>query len=214
MKEEFSKRLTLLRKEKNITQKQAAQDLGVSQALLSHYEKGIRECGLEFVAKACEYYQVSADYLLGLSQLTGGEKLSSDLPDPAAEPAANTGDLALGLGRRIVFNGLDLLYLTAGQVNRDYVRALNNYMYVSVYKAFRTLYDANPRNDRNLFLVDPTLAPFHTEAALAEQTANMKAALAANDAPDLGQSHIEKEYPNRAGGMLNLIKNAENLIKR
>ena len=36
MKEEFSKRLTLLRKEKNITQKQAAQDLGVSQALLSH----------------------------------------------------------------------------------------------------------------------------------------------------------------------------------
>ncbi len=214
MKEEFSKRLTLLRKEKNITQKQAAQDLGVSQALLSHYEKGIRECGLEFVAKACEYYQVSADYLLGLSQLTGGEKISSDLPDPATEPPANTGDLALGLGRRIVFNGLDLLYLTAGQINRDYIHALNNYMYVSVYKAFRTLYDANPRNDRNLFLVDPTLAPFYTEAALAEQTAHMKAALAANEAPDLGQTHIEKEYPTRAGGMLNLIKNAENLIKR
>lgn len=214
MKEEFSKRLTLLRKEKNITQKQAAQDLGVSQALLSHYEKGIRECGLEFVAKACEYYQVSADYLLGLSQLTGGEKLSSDLPDPANEPPANTGDLALGLGRRIVFNGLDLLYLTAGRINRDYIHALNNYMYVSVYKAFRTLYDANPRNDRNLFLVNPTLAPFHTEAALAEQTANMKAALCGNEAPDLGQTYIEKEYPTRAGGMLNLIKNAENLIKR
>ena len=65
MKEEFSKRLTLLRKERGITQKQAAQDLGVSQALLSHYEKGIRECGLEFVARVCEYYKVSADYLLG-----------------------------------------------------------------------------------------------------------------------------------------------------
>lgn len=214
MKEEFSKRLTLLRKEKNLTQKQAAQDLGVSQALLSHYEKGIRECGLEFVAKACEYYQVSADYLLGLSQLTGGEKISSGLPDPAAEPSANTGDLALGLGRRIVFNGLDLLYLTAGKLNRDYIHALNNYMYVSVYKAFRTLYDANPRNDRNLFLVDAALAPFHTEAALAEQTANMAAALQQTEAPDLGQTHIETAYPTRAGGMLNLIKNAENLIKR
>ena len=55
---------------------------------------------------------------------------------------------------------------------------------------------------------------FHTEAALAEQTANMKAALVENEAPDLGQTHIEKEYPSRAGGMLNLIKNAENLIKR
>lgn len=214
MKEEFSKRLTLLRKEKGITQKQAAQDLGISQALLSHYEKGIRECGLEFVAKACEYYKVSADYLLGLSQLMGGEKISSDLPDPAAEPAANTGDLALGLGRRIVFNGLDLLYTAAGQTNRDYVRALNNYMYVSVYKAFRTLYQANPQNNSNLFLVDPALAPFHTEAALSEQSAQMAAALRQADVPDLGQARIEQQYPTRAGGLLNLIKNAENLIKR
>ena len=214
MKEEFSKRLTLLRKEKGITQKQAAQDLGVSQALLSHYEKGIRECGLEFVARACEYYKVSSDYLLGLSQLTGGEKISSDLPDPASEPAANTGDLALGLGRRIVFNGLDLLYLTAGRTNREFVHALNNYMYVSVYKAFRTLYDANPQNNRNLFLIEPSVAPFYTEAALAEQTAHMADALQSADAPDLGQTQIEQQYPNRAGGMLNLIKNAENLIKR
>ncbi len=214
MKEEFSKRLTLLRKEKGITQKQAAQDLGISQALLSHYEKGIRECGLEFVAKVCEYYKVSADYLLGLSQLTGGEKLSSNLPDPAAEPAANTGDLALGLGRRIVFNGLDLLYTAAGQTNRDYVRALNNYMYVSVYKAFRTLYQANPQNNNNLFLVEPALAPFYTEAALSEQSAQMAAALQQSDVPDLGQTQIEQQYPTRAGGLLNLIKNAENLIKR
>ena len=214
MKEEFSKRLTLLRKEKGITQKQAAQDLGVSQALLSHYEKGIRECGLEFVAKVSEYYKVSSDYLLGLSQMTGGEKLSNDLPDPAAEPAANTGDLALGLGRRIVFNGLDLLYLTAGKTNRDYVRALNNYMYLSVYKAFRALYDANPQNNRNLFMIAPSVAPFYTEAALNEQTAQMQAALQNGDLPDLGQTQIEQQFPNRAGGMLNLIKNAENLIKR
>jgi transcriptional regulator with XRE-family HTH domain len=214
MKEEFSKRLTLLRKERGITQKQAAQDLGVSQALLSHYEKGIRECGLEFVARVCEYYKVSADYLLGLSQMTGGEKLSSDLPDPANEPAANTGDLALGLGRRIVFNGLDLLYLTAGNTNRDYVRALNNFMYLSVYKAFRALYDANPQNNRNLFMVTPSVAAVYTEAALSEQTAQMQAALQSGDLPELGQTHIEQQYPNRAGGLLNLIKNAENLIKR
>ena len=43
---EFSRIITLLRKEKGITQKQAAEQLGVSQALLSHYEKGIRECGV------------------------------------------------------------------------------------------------------------------------------------------------------------------------
>jgi transcriptional regulator with XRE-family HTH domain len=33
--------------------------------LLSHYENGIREPRLEFVLKACDYYGVSADYILG-----------------------------------------------------------------------------------------------------------------------------------------------------
>ena len=41
MVSDFSRIITLLRKEKGVTQKQAAEDLGVSQALLSHYEKGI-----------------------------------------------------------------------------------------------------------------------------------------------------------------------------
>ena len=67
MSKEFSTRLSLLRKEKKISQKTAAEALDVSQALLSHYEKGIRECGLDFIKRACEYYEVSADYLLGLT---------------------------------------------------------------------------------------------------------------------------------------------------
>ena len=55
MNSEFSRIISLLRKERNISQKQAAADLGVSQALLSHYEKGIRECGLDFIVKAADY---------------------------------------------------------------------------------------------------------------------------------------------------------------
>ncbi len=57
--------LTLLRHERGLTQKQAAQDLGISQALLSHYEKGIRECGLDFLIRAADYYGVTCDFLLG-----------------------------------------------------------------------------------------------------------------------------------------------------
>ena len=48
MNADFPRILTLLRKEKGISQKTAASHLGISQALLSHYEKGIRECGLDF----------------------------------------------------------------------------------------------------------------------------------------------------------------------
>ncbi|MBQ8396102.1 MAG: helix-turn-helix transcriptional regulator, partial [Oscillospiraceae bacterium] len=47
MATDFSRIMTLLRKERKVSQKQAAHDLGVSQGLLSHYEKGKRECGLD-----------------------------------------------------------------------------------------------------------------------------------------------------------------------
>ncbi len=62
---DFPRLLTLLRKERGCSQKKVAEDLGISQALLSHYERGLRECGLDFLVRAADYYGVSCDYLLG-----------------------------------------------------------------------------------------------------------------------------------------------------
>ena len=64
MERTFPRTLSALRRERNISQRQAAAELNISQALLSHYENGAREPGLGFVCRACDYYQVSADYLL------------------------------------------------------------------------------------------------------------------------------------------------------
>lgn len=72
----FAQVLSSLRKERGISQKKAAEDLGISQALLSHYEKGIRECGLDFVIRCSEYYGVTADYLLGISDSRTGVDMS------------------------------------------------------------------------------------------------------------------------------------------
>ncbi len=63
----FSETMFLLRRERGVSQRTAAADLHISQALLSHYENGAREPGLDFVCRACDYYGVSADYLLGRS---------------------------------------------------------------------------------------------------------------------------------------------------
>ena len=46
---DFPRIITFLRKERGLSQKQVAADLGISQALLSHYEKGLRECKLDFL---------------------------------------------------------------------------------------------------------------------------------------------------------------------
>lgn len=81
----FSDRLLLLRKERKLSQKQAAADLGVSQSLLSHYEKGIRECGNDFLVKAAEYYGVSCDYLLGRTARTGSLPSLEELKELAAD---------------------------------------------------------------------------------------------------------------------------------
>ena len=52
----FAFQLAQLRRATGISQRKAAADLQVSQALLSHYEKGIREPGLDFVVRAADYY--------------------------------------------------------------------------------------------------------------------------------------------------------------
>ena len=82
MNRSFPEILSALRKERSINQRTAAQDLGISQALLSHYENGAREPGLGFVCRACDYYGVSADYLLG----------RSDRPDAALSAAQTAAD--------------------------------------------------------------------------------------------------------------------------
>ena len=72
MERSFSQTMSELRRERHLNQRAAAADLGISQALLSHYETGAREPGLDFVCRACRYYHVSADYLLGLSDQPNG----------------------------------------------------------------------------------------------------------------------------------------------
>lgn len=65
MERNFPVIITELRKEKGLSQKEAAAKLGISQALLSHYEKGIRECGQSFLIRIADFYDVSCDYILG-----------------------------------------------------------------------------------------------------------------------------------------------------
>lgn len=72
MERDFPEILSALRHEKNLSQRKAASDLQISQALLSHYENGAREPGLSFLRRACDYYGVSADYILGRSENPNG----------------------------------------------------------------------------------------------------------------------------------------------
>ena len=67
MERNFGTALSELRHSRDLNQRALAADLHISQALLSHYENGTREPGLPFVCRVCDYFGVSADYILGRS---------------------------------------------------------------------------------------------------------------------------------------------------
>ena len=57
----FADRLKELRKEKGISQKLVAKEIGITLSAYSNYEQGIREPSNEMLIKLCKYYNVSAD---------------------------------------------------------------------------------------------------------------------------------------------------------
>ncbi len=93
MAESFPQILCRLRKERRLNQRTAASALHISQALLSHYENGLREPGLSFVDAACRYYGVSADYLLGRSPVR--VSFAAEAPSPALERLTALGAASL-----------------------------------------------------------------------------------------------------------------------
>ncbi len=65
---QFGKNLAALRKERKLSQRVVAKALGISQALLSHYENGLREPGIDFLIRCAAYYDCTVDALLGMSK--------------------------------------------------------------------------------------------------------------------------------------------------
>ena len=56
-----------IREDRDITQKQIADYLMCDQSLYSKYERGIREIPLSLILKLAVYYNLSIDYLVGLT---------------------------------------------------------------------------------------------------------------------------------------------------
>ena len=63
-------RIRDLRNDHGLTQKQIAKLLNVSQNTYSQYEIGVSRFPLDAVVKLADYYNVSVDYLVGLTDET------------------------------------------------------------------------------------------------------------------------------------------------
>ena len=71
----FAGRMAQCRRRVGKSQRVVAAELGISQAQLSNYERALQEPRLEFVCRACDYYGVTADWLLGRTEYDSGVRL-------------------------------------------------------------------------------------------------------------------------------------------
>ena len=66
------------RQEAGLSLRELADMVDVTYSTLSHYENGLREPRLDFVVKFCDYYGVSADFILGRTERRDdGEEIRS-----------------------------------------------------------------------------------------------------------------------------------------
>ena len=63
----YPERIRELRQDNDYTQKKIADILGVAQTTYSQYELEKRPMPIEYLVALCKFYNVSADYILGLT---------------------------------------------------------------------------------------------------------------------------------------------------
>ncbi|MEA4823651.1 MAG: helix-turn-helix transcriptional regulator [Clostridiaceae bacterium] len=209
---DFPRMLSLLRQEKGVSQREAATSLSVSQALLSHYEKGSREPGYAFLIRAAGYYGVSTDYLLGRTMQRGSS------PNDAAKAAAADGEDRDKTGQQMetlreTYALLCALFTRAGASR--FTDAAAQYMAVSAYKVMRYAFLANGKSAQELFAASGTTFSELSDMQIkrAEATLREYAEAAAHSrhepsdapVPAISRDTLSHEYAPLADSVLTLL---------
>ena len=215
MVSDFPRTLCLLRQEKKISQRKAAGELGVSQALLSHYEHGVREPGLSFVVRAADYYGVSADFLLGRTMARdGGAILAEDLTDSSAEKDnILRGSAAAMLSKKLLVNSTSLLYEQVGK-DRNLTRAVSDYLSFALYKVYRLLYSMDGGSSNKAFAASQSVFSELCDAEMKKCEVQLRilAEKGETETPDMSLEHVQQNWPRLAPSLLSLLHGVDEKI--
>ncbi len=221
MNSDFPRILSLLRKERGISQKNAANELEISQSLLSHYEKGIRECGLAFVVKAANFYGVSCDYLLGKSpERRGTTSIIEELSEQQDKnDNLNLKSLKLTYRKKILICSLNIIIdIISKSKNNKLIDKIFDFLYLSIYIIFRIIFRINKKNNNEMFVIKDDIADqiAISEIIKIEGLANSDAKNEndENDELKINNQVLEQKYPNNHNALLNLLKSCENDIQK
>ncbi len=222
MVSDFPRTLSLLRQDKKLSQKKAAQALGVSQALLSHYENGVREPGLSFVVRAADFYGVSCDYLLGRTMSKEGAAISmEDLAD-LSEQKDNVlrGSAAALLQKKLLVNSAGILMDILGKVgNQSLTRDFSAYLSAALYKAYRHLYLISGDYSDSMFPTPANLFSDLCDMEMKQREYRLRALGTAKNReslqfPDLSIDGLSAAYPQLAPALLSLLHSVSAALEK
>lgn len=215
MNRDFPRIITFLRKERGLSQKQVASDMGISQALLSHYEKGIRECGLDFLIKISDYYEVSCDYLLGRTVQRNIASISpDDIPD-SDEISCLKGNMINQINKKLLNNTTSVIFDLLAQIgNKNLTNAVSNYLMSAEYQIFRVIYSAEENNSQSMFSISRNRYCNLCSASMVLDLEIINELIEQNNiaiplSPDIISTYFEKG----ASSLFNLIQFSERNIK-
>lgn len=228
MTSDFSRTLALLRREKKISQRIAASDLKISQALLSHYENGLREPGLSFVVRAADYYGVSCDYMLGRSMAKDGSAMPQEKIPDVSEQKANVlkGSVIAMLQKKLIVNSAALIMDLAGKTgSRQFISEISNYISLSIYRVFRYMYMSDDKNPPENFKINEEYFEGLCDAEMRmcelriKNTVNGDGMFQTKDdelqMPNVMPNALAENYPGVSQSLLTLLQTvSDNLTKR
>lgn len=219
---EFPRTLSALRKEKGVSQRTAAEALGISQALLSHYEKGIREPGLAFLVKACDYYKVSADYLLGRTYDRNGSMVDAEELYDVSQHKDNVlrGSVMAQLNKKLIVNSITVLYGLLGKLgNRELILAVSNIFGSEIYALFRDLRHIDKNNADSLFTLPEShyqdgAATLTALQAMTESSALMEELRREGKEFPLNDALLKQEYPAMWQSLYQILHRMSGIVTR
>ena len=173
-----------------------------------------------------DYYDVSCDYLLGRSAERNGQIITvEDLPDgnSATGGSVYRGSVLPTMYKKLIENSLDILYDKLQESkDKQLVVAVSNYLMLAVYKMFRQMYEASPKNISGMFRIGSARWNSSASAAMNMAEGDLAAALTGEDGTrdslepatlSLGTDQLARDYPRHATSLFNLVKNAEESMR-
>ncbi len=215
----FSRIITYLRKQKGLSQKQVSEELGISQSLLSHYEKGIRECGLDFLVKIANYYNVSTDYLLGRTQNpSGNTPTAEDIPSENQVKDIFQGktDNYCLYNKKLITNTTGVIYNILSQVgNKKLSKYVSQYLMTAEYKVLRTISSFNSADKNKSIPYQLTADYCQTSMAMDMlKIEELKTTQSGKINVNLAYDKLAEQYPDSYSSIFGVVRASEDTIKQ